>query len=77
MAKVSKITERARIKGKLLKPKAQVNPYAKALPKKEANRKFKQRPMRKTASGQQPLGKTERLNKPLHLLQILYLFLLI
>ena len=33
--------------------------------KKEANRKFKQRPMRKTASGQQPLGKTERLNKPL------------
>ena len=65
VAKVSKITERARVKGKLLKPKAQVNPYAKALPKKEANRKFKQRPMRKTASGQQPLGKTERLNKPL------------
>ena len=65
MAKVSKITERARIKGKLLKPKTQVNPYAKALPKKEAKRKFQQRPMRKTASGQQPLGKTERLNKPL------------
>ena len=33
--------------------------------KKEAKRKFQQRPMRKTASGQQPLGKTERLNKPL------------
>ena len=36
MAKVSKIVERARIKGKLLKPKTQANPYAKALPKKEA-----------------------------------------
>ena len=65
LKKVSKITERARIKGKLLKPKVQVNPYAKALPKGQAKRKFQQRPMRRTAMGQQPLTKRERLDKPL------------
>ena len=65
LKKVSKIVERARIKGKLIKPKTQVNPYAKALPKEQAKRKFQQRPMRKTAMGQQPLSKRERLDKPL------------
>ena len=65
VAKVSKIVKRARIKGKLLKPKAQVNPYSKMMPKGQAKRKFQQRPMRRTAMGQQPLTKRERLDKPL------------
>jgi len=65
VAKVSKVVKRARIKGKLLKPKTQVNPYAKMMPREQAKRKFQQRPMRKTAMGQQPLTKRERLDKPL------------
>ena len=65
VAKVSKIVKRARIKGKLLKPKAQVNPYAKMMPKEQAKRKFQQRPMRRTITGQHPLSKKERLDKPL------------
>ena len=65
VAKVSKIVKRARIKGKLLKPKAQVNPYAKMMPRGQAERKFQQRPMRRTAMGKQPLTKRERLDKPL------------
>ena len=63
--KISKIVKKARIRGKLLKPKVLVNPYAKALPKGQAKRKFQQRPMRRTAMGQQPLTKRERLDKPL------------
>ena len=65
VAKVSKIVKRARLKGKLLKPKTQVNPYAKQMPKRQAKRKFNQRPMRKTAMGQQPLLKQEQSHRPL------------
>ena len=63
--KISKIVKKARVKGKLLKPKVLVNPYAKMMPKGQAKRKFQQRPMRRTAMGQQPLTKRERLDKPL------------
>ena len=65
VAKISKIVKRARIKGKLLKPKMQANPYAKMMPRTLAKKKFQQRPMRRTAMGQQPLSKRERLDKPL------------
>ena len=65
VAKVSKVVKSARIKGKLLKPKTQVNPYAKMMPRGQAKRKFQQRPMRRTAMGQQTLTKRERLDKPL------------
>ena len=65
VAKVSKVVKRARLKGKLLKPKVQVNPYAKMMPRGQAKKKFQQRPMRRTAMGKQPLTKRERLDKPL------------
>ena len=65
VAKISKIVKRARLKGKLLKPKIQANPYAKMMSRVQAKRKFQQRPMRRTAMGQQPLTKRERSDKPL------------
>jgi len=63
--KIQKIVAKTRRNPKTAKQSVEVNPYAKAMPKTVAKRKFQQRPMRRTITGQHPLSKKERLDKPL------------
>ena len=64
--KIQKIVAKTRRNPKAVRQSVEANPYAKIMPKTMANRKFRQRPIRKSVTGgQQPLTKVERSDKPL------------
>jgi len=74
ISKVIKRTlDKTRKNPKTAKQTRAVNPFAQVLPKDAAKKKFRNRPMRKTATrGQQALQKTESANKPLRTMKTRY-----
>jgi hypothetical protein len=74
VAKVIKRTlDKTRKNPKTAKQTRAVNPYSQVLPKNEAKKKFKNRPMRRTVTrGKQALQKSEVANKPLRTIKTRY-----